>query len=143
MADNSSSKPDPGAKVAEAAKDAHEARTSLQGDRKANGLASGVEVDARLDNRTGADRPPVVKFPAVPQQIDGPDVQHQAEFTRAYLAGADERVGNRLGMFSAGPHGLSEDSVRQGKDRADESGGKPAPDGETGADPNQPVGERK
>lgn len=71
-------------------------------------------VDARLDNRTGADRPSLETFPAKPQQVDGPDVAHQREFTRAFLAargGADE--GDRKGMYSPGPHGLSDEALRE------------------------------
>lgn len=135
--------PKAGSGVKDAVTDQHEARTELAGGAKASGLAQGEVVDARLDNRTGTARPQVEVFPAVPQQIDGPDLMHQAEFTREYLASADERVGNRKGMFSPGPHGISPVEERKGKDRADESGGKPAPDGEHGADPNQKVGQTK
>lgn len=92
-------------------------------------------VDARLDNRSGADRPPLQTYPAVPQQVDGPDVVNQAEFTRRYLdSGGSVDTGRRLGMYSVGPHGITPDeSVRSGNDNANESGGEPAPDGETGA----------
>jgi len=141
MAAQSSEKPNPGGNVRESVQEAHDARVEV--DAKASGLGKGEVVDARLDNRSGADRPPVEVFPAVPQQIDGPDVQHQAEFTRAYLDSAESRVGARKGMYSPGPHGLSEVEVRKGHDRADESGGKAAPDGETGADPSQEVGQTK
>lgn len=71
-------------------------------------------VDARLDNRTGTDRPSLETFPAKPQQVDGPDVAHQREFTRAFLAArgsADE--GDRKGMYSPGPHGLSDEALRE------------------------------
>jgi hypothetical protein len=102
------------------------------------------EVDARLDNRVGDARPVVESFPAVPQQVDGPDLAHQAEFTRRYHEDrAKAKDGDRKGMHSAGPHGLSDVEERKGHDRADESGGKPAPDGETGADPNQSVEDGK
>jgi hypothetical protein len=103
------------------------------------------EVDARLDNRVGDYRPVAESFPAVPQQVDGPDLAHQAEFTRRYHEDRAKAVeeGDRKGMHSAGPHGLSDVEERKGHDRADESGGKPAPDGETGADPNQQVGDGK
>lgn len=137
----SDSKPNPGGNVKESVEAAHANRVEV--DAKASGLAKGEVVDARLDNRTGTDRPQVEVFPAVPQQIDGPDVMHQAEFTRAYLDKEAERVGNRKGMFSPGPHGLSEVQARKGHDRADESGGNAAPDGEHGADPTQAVGETK
>lgn len=100
------------------------------------------KVDPRLDNRSGAARPVRESFPAVPQQVDGPDLAHQAEFTRRYHESLkDADLGDRKGMHSPGPHGLSEVEERKGHDRADESGGKPAPDGETGADPNQSVGD--
>lgn len=120
---------------------AHEARVSLPDE---SGLAKGEKVDARLDNRTGDDRPPVVEFPAVPQQVDGPDLAHQSEFTRRYHEDrAKAKAGTVKGMHSAGPHGLSDVEERKGHDRADESGGKAAPDGEQGADPNQSVGDAK
>jgi hypothetical protein len=92
-------------------------------------------VDARLDNRSGTDRPPLLQYPAVPQQVDGPDVMHQVEFTRNFLeSGQNVDTGPRLGMFSVGPHGLTADeSARSGDDPAGESGGEAAPDGESGA----------
>ena len=96
---------DPGSGVREQLRAAHEARTTVPG-------APGV--DARLDNRSGADRPPLETWPAKPQQIDGPDVMAQAEHTRRVLA---DRQGDdntpRKGMFSPGPHGLSEEAVRE------------------------------
>jgi hypothetical protein len=103
------------------------------------------KVDARLDNRVGDDRPVRESFPAVPQQIDGPDLAHQAEFTRRYHESRkdSEVSGDRRGMHSPGPHGLSDVEERKGHDRADESGGNAAPDGETGADPDQSVGDAK
>jgi hypothetical protein len=74
-------------------------------------------VDARLDNRTGDARPPLEAFPAKPQQVDGPDVIHQVEHTRKVLEdrrnGAGDNV-ERKGMFSPGPHGLSDESLREG-----------------------------
>lgn len=84
----------------------HEARTTVPG---------AANVDARLDNRTGADRPPLETFPAKPQQIDGPDVMHQVEHTRRVLAEREEHIGERKGMFSPGPHGLSDESLREGE----------------------------
>jgi len=134
MAESSSSKSadkDPGSGVGEALKDAHESRVNLADD---TGLVKGAEVDARLDNRTGADRPRQVDFPAVPQQVDGPDVAHQAEFTRRYLDNLKkEKPEGLLGQASPGPHSLSPLEARKGHDRADESGGKAAPDGEQGS----------
>lgn len=118
---------DPGANLAEAQQQSHDARTSVPDAPK------DYTVDARLDNRTGTDRPPLQAYPAAPQQVDGPDVIHQVEFTKQYLAGAESQVGERLGMFSPGPHGLSDEEVRKGNDNADLSGGQAAPDGESGA----------
>ncbi len=104
----------------------------------------GEKVDPRLDNRAGDARPVRESFPAVPQQVDGPDLAHQAEFTRRYHESRkDADYGDRKGMHSPGPHGLSDVEERKGNDRADESGGKAAPDGETGGDPNQSVGDAK
>lgn len=124
-------KPDPGANVEQSLEDAHEARTTLVDD---SGLASEQVVDARLDNRVGRDRPRQVDFPAVPQQVDGPDVAHQAEFTRRYLDNLEsDKAEGLLGMTSPGPHGLSGPEERQGHDRAEESGGQAAPNGEEGS----------
>lgn len=91
-------------------------------------------IDPRLDNRTGDARPPLEEHPAKPQQIDGPDVMHQAEHTRRVLA---DRDGNdttaRKGMFSPGPHGLSDEAQRETD--------QPFIDGEvTGAKPVSPKG---
>lgn len=94
--------------VGDQLKAAHEARTQVPGE---------PDVDARLDNRTGSDRPPVEKFPAKPQQVPGPDVLHQVEHTRRTLdqdaLGNDVSKVERKGMFSPGPHGLSDESVRE------------------------------
>lgn len=87
----------------------HEARTTVPG-------APGV--DARLDNRAGAARPPLEDWPAKPQQVDGPDVAHQVEHTRATLdalTGGGDDV-KRKGQFSVGAHGLSQDDdLREGR----------------------------
>lgn len=95
--------------VAEEAKRTHEQRISVPG---------AANVDARLDNRVGADRPPLESFPAKPQQVDGPDVIHQVEHTRKVLAdrakGGDKDTVERKGMFSPGPHGLSDEALREG-----------------------------
>lgn len=82
-----------------------------------SGLAKGDVLDARLDNRSGLDRPRRETFPAVPQQVDGPDLMHQAEFTKAYLDTVESTVedGSRKGLHSPGPHGLGEESERAGK----------------------------
>lgn len=124
-------KQNPDGGVKDAVTDAHENRTELADDK---GLEKGAVVDARLDNRTGSARPRRVDFPAVPQQVDGPDVAHQAEFTRRFLDQQKaENATNLLGQHSPGPHGLSDLEERKGHDRADESGGKAAPDGEQGS----------
>lgn len=103
---NSGQKQDPGAGVADAVTAQHEARTTVPGY---------PEIDARLDNRSGADRPPLEQWPAKPQQIDGPDVAHQVEHTRATLRGLEDDV-ERKGQFSVGSHGLSRDeSLREGR----------------------------
>lgn len=70
-------------------------------------------VDARLDNRTGTQRPKVESFPAKPQQVDGPDLMHQAEHTKRTLKKEAADKTNRKGMFSPGPHGLSDDTLRE------------------------------
>jgi hypothetical protein len=71
-------------------------------------------VDARLDNRSGRFRPPLETFPAKPQQIDGPDIIHQVEHTRETLSLLTDVEGDRKGMFSPGPHGLSDENLREG-----------------------------
>lgn len=98
--------------VAQELADSHEARVTVPG---------ASNVDARLDNRVGTDRPKLESFPAKPQQIDGPDVMHQAEHTAKVLAdrakgndGTGEKDVERKGMFSPGPHGLSDESLREG-----------------------------
>lgn len=98
--------------VAADVKALHEARVSVPG---------APTVDARLDNRTGADRPPLETFPAKPQHIDGPDVMHQAAHTAAALKERASAAEDRKGMFSPGPHGLSDESVRE-SDAADAEG---------------------
>lgn len=84
-------------------------------ERKAALLPEGV--DPRLDNRTGSDRPPVESDPAVPQQVDGPDLMHQAEHAEAVArkAAAVEDV-ERKGMFSPGDHSLGSQEERRGND---------------------------
>lgn len=114
MAENTqkdAGKPAEGSGVKESLEQAHEARTSLA---STAGLAKDEVVDARLDNRVGTDRPRRESWPAVPQQVDGPDVVHQAEFTKAYLEAADNAVasGSRKGMHSPGPHGLGSEDER-------------------------------
>jgi hypothetical protein len=73
-------------------------------------------VDPRLDNRTGADRPPLESDPAVPQQVDGPDVMHQAEHTEAALKVKQAQAGQVKGMFSPGDHSLGDEDARKGND---------------------------
>jgi hypothetical protein len=74
---------------------------------------SNPDVDVRLDDRTGTYRPPLEEFPAVPQQVDGPDVEHQAEHTAEHMAklaeGDDDDDVERKGAKSLGPHGLGDD----------------------------------
>ena len=117
---------DPNGGLGDELRETHEARVSVPG---------APNVDARLDNRRGADRPKLEEWPAKPQQIDGPDVIHQAEFTRKVLEGRDNEVdmSERKGMFSPGPHGLSDENLREGDTTygtegvgADEAGGKPS-----------------
>src|SRR5690606_7655634 len=67
--------------VAQELRESHERRTSVPGV---------SDVDARLDNRTGADRPPLESWPAKPQQVDGPDVAGQVAHTRKSLAEREE-----------------------------------------------------
>jgi hypothetical protein len=88
----------------EATQALHAARVSVPGH---------DNVDARLDNRSGPFRPPLEEFPAKPQQIDGPDLIHQVEHTRRTLD-AVEDPGPVKGMFSPGPHGLSDEDMREG-----------------------------
>lgn len=95
---------DPGEGLREALQASHEARTTVPG-------APGV--DARLDNRTGAARPRLEEWPAKPQQVDGPDLAHQAEHTAAVLRERAEVAGERKGMYSPGPHGLSDEELRE------------------------------
>jgi hypothetical protein len=74
------------------------------------------DVDARLDNRQGPFRPPLEEWPAKPQQIDGPDVVHQVEHTRATLGELQDDGVQRKGMFSIGSHGLGRDEeLREGR----------------------------
>lgn len=73
--------------------------------------ATEENVDPRLDNRGGSQRPPLETFPAKPQQIDGPSVETQPSAKEA--AEAVERYDEssdipRKGMHSPGDHGLGE-----------------------------------
>lgn len=101
---NSGQSQEPGEGLREALQASHEARTTVPG-------APGV--DARLDNRTGAARPRREEWPAKPQQIDGPDLAHQAEHTRATLRQLEQDDVTRKGMYSPGPHGLSDEELRE------------------------------
>jgi len=103
---NSGQDSEPGEGIREAMQAAHKARTEVPG-------APGV--DARLDNRSGAQRPPLEEWPAKPQQVDGPDLEHQAEHTRRALDARESEVGERKGQYSPGPHGLSDESQRGGQ----------------------------
>lgn len=66
-----------------------------------------TDVDPRLDNRVGRQRPPLETFPAKPQQIDGPDVANSptAKEAAAMASDAADNVA-RKGAGSPGPHGL-------------------------------------
>ena len=101
---NSGQSQDPGEGLREALQAAHEARTTVPGR---------PGVDARLDNRTGVAAPRVESWPAKPQQVDGPDLAHQAEHTAATLRNLEQEVGERKGMYSPGPHGLSDEKLRE------------------------------
>jgi hypothetical protein len=104
---NSGQSEDPGAGLAGALQTQFETRTQVPGH---------PGIDARLDNRAGAFRPPLEEWPAKPQQIDGPDVAHQVEHTRATLQDREQDLGPRKGAFSIGSHGLSTDeSLREGR----------------------------
>jgi hypothetical protein len=69
-------------------------------------------VDGRLDNRQGRFAPPLEKWPAKPQQIDGQDLSGQVEHTRRTLQELED-AGERKGMYSPGPHGLSDEQLRE------------------------------
>jgi hypothetical protein len=101
---NSGQSQDPGEGLREALQASHEARTTVPGR---------PGVDARLDNRTGAAAPRLEEWPAKPQQVDGPDLAGQAEHTRATLGQLTEPEGNVKGMYSPGPHGLSDEELRE------------------------------
>jgi hypothetical protein len=93
---------DPNSGVRQAVESGYEARTTVPGHEG---------VDARLDNRAGPLRPPLEEFPAKPQQIDGPDVTRQNDFTRENLDQARQVEGPVKGMFSPGMHGIEEDDT--------------------------------
>lgn len=82
-----------------------------------------VGVNVALDNRTGDQRPQRQDFPAVPQQVDGPEVGHFAEHAEQTkgLASKFAAKGDRpVGMKSEGPHGLGlEDTIGDDADRKD------------------------
>jgi hypothetical protein len=106
------------AKAAKKAEEQAEPETGGGNDPQArNRNPSNPDVDVRLDDRTGRDRPPLEEFPAVPQQVDGPDVEHQAEHTAAHMAelakGDDGDDVERKGAKSLGPHGLGDDDGEQ------------------------------
>jgi hypothetical protein len=65
------------------------------------------DIDPRLDNRVGNQRPPLETFPAKPQQIDGPDVANSPNAREAVqMMKEEEDNATRKGMASPGPHGL-------------------------------------
>lgn len=65
-------------------------------------------VNARLDNRTGNQRPTLPPY-LKPQQIDGPEIGHFEEHAEKVRALAEERLatvqGEPLGMKAEGPYG--------------------------------------
>jgi hypothetical protein len=71
-----------------------------------------LDVNPNLDNRTGDQRPPLVDFPAKPQQVDGPEVGHFAEHDEEHGEEFAERFGPKVdrpaGMKSEGQHGLGD-----------------------------------
>jgi hypothetical protein len=69
-------------------------------------------VDATLDNRAGAFAPLVEEWPAKPQQVDGPSASRQLAHTQATFEEL-KAEGERKGMYSPGPHGLSPESERE------------------------------
>lgn len=101
---NQSQGQEQGEGLGEALRAQHEARVTVPGR---------PDVDARLDNRQGRFRPPLEQWPAKPQQVDGPDLAHQVEHTRRTLESLTEEEGDRKGMYSPGPHGLSDESLRE------------------------------
>lgn len=68
--------------------------------------ADNPEIDPRLDNRTGKQRPKLEEFPAKPQQIDGPELGQE----KTFAGKRDEHADNtpRKGAKSPGPHGLGD-----------------------------------
>lgn len=69
-------------------------------------------IDPRLDNRRGAQRPPLEEFPAKPQQIDGPELGDPQPRPGERRTEDDDVT--RKGMKSPGPHGLGATSAEQG-----------------------------
>jgi hypothetical protein len=69
--------------------------------------ADDPQIDPRLDNRTGDQRPKLEEFPAKPQQIDGPEVGEE-RVRPAKRGRAVEDRGPRKGAKSPGPHGLGD-----------------------------------
>lgn len=71
------------------------------------------ELDPRIDNRTGDQRPPLETWPAVPQQVDGPDLEHQKEFEETVAKNRAKKAKDdvdRKVTRSEGPHGLGYDA---------------------------------
>lgn len=78
--------------------------------------ATEENVDPRLDNRVGDQRPPLETFPAKPQQVDGPDLAHTPdakEAARLAKENQEEDDVTRKGMHSPGPHGLGDTNAEQ------------------------------
>jgi len=83
-------------------------------EKRGTGVPEGV--DPRLDNRAGDDRPPVESDPAVPQQVDGPDLMHQEEHAAAVEKIRKATTREEKGMFSPGDHSLGTEEERGGND---------------------------
>lgn len=88
---------------------AHKART--EGDTAS--VAKGEVMDARLDNRTGRNRPRATEG-LLPQQVDGPDILHHDEFVKKSLA-AQEKSGvkDARGALATGPYGEGHDPYEE------------------------------
>jgi hypothetical protein len=69
--------------------------------------ADDPQIDPRLDNRTGDQRPKLEDFPAKPQQIDGPEVGEERVRPAKRRRAVQDR-GPAKGAKSPGPHGLGD-----------------------------------
>lgn len=133
-----------GSQIAQAGAEAQGRTVGDEEPRGRDRLASAAReasVDPRLDNRTGDQRPTrPTEDPAKPQHIDGPEVGHEAEFARRFVAPLNrgQEQGEPLGAKSEGPHGLGPHGVTVG-----DSHGQPV-EAQDGAgdkdDPRNPAG---